>query len=430
MYASGTFPEHINSVYYVKRIYDYEKDAVIAKTRLIGPDFVNFNLTSRSSSNAIIPYTPNTVYWPVYVFVSKSNILRYHVVPNVNINISIGFDYGTNAVRNGTLFRAISQKSIAASGKLAQSRGGFGSVVLKANFNASNPSDCIGLSGGTVRFDTLLQSGMAQYSSNLLIKLTDLNVTTGTLDDKFLWSTGIINGTTMTRAQHDAAMSNSMFTTGGTVTFGDRLFAVTYAPNDAFMAQYSTFDKWIALIIFLCAIVISWGACTVLFFVNRLSYSRKLRAHSKRQYQTLKDNQDNLTALLRRIANQEQKTRATINALPDYVIVTNAMGKIVQFNTAFEELFQHTEQQLAEGIFISSVFFKLYNNNPNWFKLATDDQTIESTMETKKGEVNVKILVRPLNSVSALHDNDLTTKLGHNDIADDSEDYVIIARPV
>lgn len=65
MYASGTFPEHINSVYYVKRIYDYEKDAVIAKTRLIGPDFVNFNLTSRSATNAIIPYTPNTVYWPV-----------------------------------------------------------------------------------------------------------------------------------------------------------------------------------------------------------------------------------------------------------------------------------------------------------------------------------------------------------------------------
>jgi sensor domain CHASE-containing protein len=229
-----------------------------------------------------------------------------HVVPTSNINVSIGFDYGTNAIRNGTVYKAINSRSTAASGKLAQSRGGIGSILLIPVFNSTNSSDCIGLAGGTIRFDTLLQSGMAQYSQNLLISLTDLNVTTGP-DDAFLWSTGTINGTSMTRVQTESAMSSSLFRAYGNVTFGDRLVSITYAPNDAFLAQYRTFDKWIALILFLIAILVSVGGCIVLFFARRLTYSHKLREHSKKRYQMLKDNQDNLTSLLRRIANQEQK---------------------------------------------------------------------------------------------------------------------------
>jgi PAS domain-containing protein len=118
--------------------------------------------------------------------------------------------------------------------------------------------------------------------------------------------------------------------------------------------------------------------------------------------------------------------------LPDLIIITNNVGRVIQFNTAFESLYKHTEQELSTGVFISSIFFKLYQQNPDWYKQPTNGM-IDTTMETREGEITVKAMTRNLAvaDTAAMPQNDLVSKLSSNEEPhEESEDYVIIARLV
>jgi len=286
--------------------------------------------------------------------------------------------------------------------------------------NGNNSGLCVEI----IAFDDLSTTTLALWSSNIVINLYD-NSQPANTENNFLYSSAS-NGALWNMSQGAAAISQSLFTVNTTVTFADKNITVVFGSTSSFLANYTTIDKSAALVACMIIMLLILCACVFLFFVQRLKRSRKARKVSKEQISVLKDAQKSLKQILGKVAAQEQKTRITLNFLPDYIAIINNNGLILQSNLSFDKAFGLTPDKLEKGLQIGNYFLDL----PSTFFLDSKyaQEPVITTAYGSDGKEEVSIRVCNLKNIGY----DLnTTNLCPDDLVEDygdDESYVIIIR--
>jgi PAS domain S-box-containing protein len=285
--------------------------------------------------------------------------------------------------------------------------------------------------GVTANFysDQVVKSAMASFTSNLYVNVYDYSSSTpNDPESVFLTSTAQPNNTLWTSAQSYELMNNAPFTANSSVTFGERKYGVFFIATNAYVDSFQSFDKYTAIIVSMIALLLMLIACIFIFFFNRLQRSKAMRMRSKRQVTSLLDSQNSLRGYLSRIASQEKKARTLINSMPDYVIVTNTAGRILQTNKKFDQTFGYSEEQMTNGVSVDNIFLHM----PSGFYKNHITEAIETVATTQNGAISVMLIVNSMDT-DEHSDHILTTKLVAEAELQDSEDqeaFVLIARPV
>jgi PAS domain S-box-containing protein len=146
------------------------------------------------------------------------------------------------------------------------------------------------------------------------------------------------------------------------------------------------------------------------------------------QIDLLKTNQTALRILLDRIAAQEAETRAVINSLPDFICVITVNGKILQTNSAFDDEFPFTQQEMEKGVHIWNIFTELASD----FYRTIDEEEVATQASRRFGDViDVSVRVRSLkeaNEASSTQSQEKVTGLTSLNLQDAEEAYVVIAK--
>lgn len=146
---------------------------------------------------------------------------------------------------------------------------------------------------------------------------------------------------------------------------------------------------------------------------------------------SLKEAQRSLKRVLGRVATQEQKTRMTINFIPDYIIVINSRGEIVQSNKSFDKTFGLTEERMRQEVNVENLFLEL---KPSFYSDPSFAETpVPTIATTDKGTEEVIMVICNLNVIgnelitSNIAQEDMIIEKG---LEEDEESFVIIARPI
>jgi hypothetical protein len=160
---------------------------------------------------------------------------------------------------------------------------------------------------GAILFGQLTQATLQGITKNVIVSISDMNATSSDQYQGFVYSTA--NNGTNTVDQNSAMLAYAPFVSVANVPFQDRVLQVTLIPTDDYINTHRSSNKWIALAVSLCLMVILLIGCVILYFTRKLFLSRESRKRAHIQIDLLKTNQSALRILLDRIASQEQKTR-------------------------------------------------------------------------------------------------------------------------
>jgi CHASE1-domain containing sensor protein len=282
MYATGSPPEFTTVVLINNVVPGDQRDAFVAKMRTRGPDFLNYNITARTATNAVIPAPVADVYYPAIGIVPLDNGTR----------VGLGFDQGSEAKRNATLNRAIRNRAIASTAKTTFS------FQLYTKVGCSIYSPVFYANGSIAKlvifsFKTgdMLQNAMSDMLSSVTVSVLDTNETDP--NTRFLYNSNQYNGTDasylpMTYQQNDDMINNSQFTSSVQVVFGDRLWKVFFIATPSFISLYTGFEKYIGIIVSVVVCVIWAGVCLVLSIATKLEQARRARQRSQLEIENLR----------------------------------------------------------------------------------------------------------------------------------------------
>ncbi len=302
---------------------------------------------------------------------------------------------------------------------------GFNMYTAVKSRNDSNVNKGIMLTG--FRAGDLIQTALDSMTKDVTVNVYDMNATD--LTNNFMYSTKQWNATgayytDMPQSQAATFISAAPFYKEATVNVATRVYKIVFIPTDSFIAARRTTAKIFvitAIMIFMLVLLI---LCVALFFGRRLYRTHVQRKRSREQFVILREYAKNLRGLLDKIASQEQKTRATVNALDDLIVVTNHTGKILQTNTSFDAALGYTESQLEKGVSLGVV---VANIEQDFLQQQLGQAAIQKVVRTKEGvEVNVLLSVRALaaDTTSPIQDSLIIPK------SDSDEAFVVIMRQI
>lgn len=176
----------------------------------------------------------------------------------------------------------------------------------------------IGIASVTIRIDDMIVNSIPDLSARSVhVAVFDSNYTKGDPEQGFIVSSqpGPNNITLVTAAQNNITIQQAQFLESGKFVFFDRVFSVVFIPTPLYINSFSSFQKWVPVIVSSILTLILIAACVVLLFLRRMHRAKKQRADSRKQMKILRENQESLRELLNRIVAQEHKTRATISKL-------------------------------------------------------------------------------------------------------------------
>jgi len=418
--ASGQFPDNVNTMVYAQMVLNQDRDAFVAKIRSMAseiPLYQGFNITGRNANNQVVPMWTEPLY-----------AVAIHVAPLKGAQIILGANLMANPSRALDILNANLTMNITATPTFTTLRDGSyrPGVSLYSAVTDLNGT-WVGIASVTIRIDELMVNAIPELASRgVYAAVFDLNYTSSDSTQGFIVTTqpGPNNTTLITAAQNNITMQQAEFLETGTFSFFDRLYSVVLIPTSSYINSFSSIQKWVPVIVSSILTLILVGICISIMFIRRMNKARKQRAESKNQMKKLRENQDNLRKLLNRIASQEHKARATINAIRDVVIVINRAGRILHTNKAFDKLFVYSEMELERGIQISSLFPDL---GEDFFTAVTVD-SVQTVARSRFGiSFPMEIVVECLDMVdnSIISSVDSVSKAAEEN-ENDVEAYVIV----
>jgi PAS domain S-box-containing protein len=422
MYTTGQFPTFLSTISFSARVPYEQQDAWLQYMRTQGPDYVNMTINARDANNLPIPAPYSAVRYVVT-----------QIIPTVNMNIVVGYDMTSDQAKNDTLQRAIALRSTAASSRMLIvnqiGKEYVGIFIMHGVYNSTN-GDPIGLISGSMLVDQLTNAAILPIAQNLYVSVFDLNTTASDPYQGFVYSTAPPSGnnTVITTQQNNDLINAAMFTFSQPVHFSDRVFKVVLIPTNDYLASFDTYIKYLALIVSLGFMLLLLIGCVFLYLVRKLMRARQAKTAANIQIDLLSTNQTALRGLLDRIATQEQKARATINALPDSVCVINHEGKIIQMNQAFDKEFPFSQQELEKGIYTWSIFTELASD---FYHEVHETDITTQAVHRFGGSIEVQLRVRSIENNSNSTFTSLSNGLnGSQSMVQNPEKecYVIIVR--
>jgi PAS domain S-box-containing protein len=380
MNSGGSFPRYLSSIHYGRVVPIDQLDNFVTTTRSGGGDYSNLTVYGRDDAGKVFIPPVYATPWSPYRTVALMS------VPLSIMYGLIGFDFTTDPKRNVSMYITFQTRKPSCTGKLVTTVARALAVSLYVGIYNYTTNEPTGIMVGTVYFTHLMQEAVALIAKKFDVSLVDMNVTSPT--DPFMYSTA-----TASSQEHTALLASAPYTAETYTLFADRLLKVILIPQGDYQSLFDTSTRWVALVLSLCFMVVLLGGCFFLYFSRKLYDAKQKRKQANEEIDLLKTNQSALRTLLDRIANQESKTRAVINAIPDLVCVTDANGRIVQMNTAFESQFPFTQQEMEKGVYTWDIFTELASD---FFKAVDDQEVVTQATKRFGGIVDVSIRVRNL----------------------------------
>jgi CHASE1-domain containing sensor protein len=416
VYATGTFPEYIYALVHMYAVPDADRDAFEAKIRTLGPQYTNYYIYAKAANGSDIP-SPHSiaVHYPVV-----------EVAPwSPEFWSSIGYDHYSAPPRAQAINNAFNTREPSATSKVTfvTTTAVPGCAVYAPIFDFYNQSVHSGIAESAVLIGDLIQQAMTDLSSQVNINVIDMNATDP--DTSFLYNSEL--GTSITFNQSSQYINEQPFYVNQTIRFYDRIWSVTFMPTDSFMAAHNTVEKYIGIIVSSIVFLILMGGCIILFFIKHMQRIVQSRQKGIAQIGALKEKQTGLNDLLRRITVQEQRARATIDAIPDIVILLDYSGRIVHSNSTFDELFGFDETTLQKGVFIGTAF---PDTEFGFFRNIDGDDVVTTMAKTIHGRFQAEIKVRRLGNVRRQESSQKSLVMEMDRINQEEEAYIVIAKKV
>jgi CHASE1-domain containing sensor protein len=371
--ANGS-PKFFTQVSFAQYIAVEDTDRFVASIKQLGGPYANMTVASIDAMNQRVPIKTS----------GPTRCIITQTVPTTILTNALGFDACTESVRNATLIKALNTGELTLSSQLTSIfRPNTVSVNLAMPVNSTINH---GVVVATVTFSDFIESTFATLLNGYEVTFYDMNTTE---QDKFLYTThGEIN--TTETSQHNAEfIALAPFTYSTYFTLADRVYRIEIIPYSTYLRKFNSSPKYIALIVSLVIMMALLIICAFIYFGRKLFRAKKRREEANIQIDLLKTNQSALRTLLDRIATQESKTRAVINSLTDCICVITPTGKIVQTNSAFDETFPFTQQEMEKGVYSWDVFTELASD---FFRICSDKEI--NTVATRRFGDTIDVSLR------------------------------------
>jgi PAS domain S-box-containing protein len=436
-YADG-YPKFVEIIAYGPRVLDSDKSAFINATRAIGPLYANFSMYTTNQPVFATPVlAPATAYYPVILGTmtektenvtpgfdrkTKIAILGWDIASPVNKQTTALVEATKKSSVSGVLTIPSSAKDPETGAKLF-----LHSTVWTLNpvFNLTTGA-LSGILGGSLGVEPLLDSQLL-IIPDVVCTMYDLNATNDYNGGLFYHSKHFANNTDVLSYR-----TRSLYTISADFNFIDRRYKLVFDTTDNFIVSHMGTERWTGIVVSCIAFVIGEAICIAVAILLRLKVSIDKRAKSKRALTTLKDGYEKTKLLLGRIARQEAKARATLNAVSDFVITVNSTGRIIQTNKVFDKLFGYSETSLQQGLVISQVFTKLANDFFSDPKLMSNDEDVPiqtSAATNYSHDLDVVVVLKNLATIS-VGNNNTGIMSGDDDVElqEDEEAFVLVGK--
>jgi PAS domain-containing protein len=407
----------INTLNYLRIVTHDENVTFVNEMRALGGIYSNFTLTTRNQNNSIIDFVQSPVYFP----------LTMAYPPDMLASV-IGFDSSTRLPNGDTIRKALLTNSLSATGKTVSVNALTPSIIIYAPVCDANDSEQLALAAVALRADRLVEmvvndTPMRDDGIIFMFDHGNYNASTFKAQERIMYSNlKNLNAKLSTNLESVSEITEQMLidimrkneAVRYTIDVADRLYLLSFIPTDSFINRTRSVDKWIGLIVPMILSVLFVGGA--LIFARVIYYNRTMMVKDHERVVILEEQQQKLQELLNKIAIQDKKTRQTINAIQDFVIITNTKGRILSTNSIFDTTFAYKSTELEKGIYIGSIFPQLERL---FFVEMDPNDTVDTVAKTRFLMIPVQV------SVSRILEGEEFESAKFNE---EDEAYLIVAR--
>jgi PAS domain-containing protein len=352
------YPQYVEAVMYCDRVSASDATAYTNNMKSQGGYYSNFAIHSGDQ-----PYSTSTTlnaadeYYPVTLSVGVDYFTK-SIGPQFNRSKEIaflGWDLATVAnkdavnIVNATLKPAVGDVQL----KLGGSPNGIqlfqnSTVAALIPIVDASGNRLKGVFAGIFGVEEILTSVVSGLD-NIIVTLIDNNKTA--INGGLLYNSLFYANINDIQKVRDSARYN----TAQNFTVLNKQYQLIFTSTEDYVNKNAAINRWSGSIIAIVLFIILEGFCLALFFFLRLRLSLRERKNSKRAINALKDGHERTKLLLHRLAKQEAKARATVDAVPFFVIILNSVGRILHTNKNFDKTFGYSESQLQQGLHITAV---------------------------------------------------------------------------
>lgn len=345
-------PPYVNLMMYNDRVLSADKNAYIASKRSQGGLYANFTIFTKQGDDAV-------EYYPVALSnVPRAMEFQVHAGFDRLSEIAfLGSDIYEPASKNAFAYLESEQKASISDSFFSETTVDSNNKTVYKNSSILIMLPVVDTTSGALRgsfsahysMDQLIADIVQDNTFNFLVTMYDSNNTA--LNGGLIYNSySLSNNEEVVKAQ-----KREMFTVQGNITFLTRVYTLKFTSTASYVISKQGASRWIGVIIGAVVLVCGELLCLSLFIFFRLRKSIRDRLRKKRALHALKDSHERTKLLLSRLAKQEAKSRATVDAIPDFVIILNWTGRIVHTNRTFDKLFGYSHKQLEEGLHITAV---------------------------------------------------------------------------
>jgi PAS domain S-box-containing protein len=397
--------------------------ALITQTRARGGMYANYTDYGLDSNNNKVPQnlTTSSLYLPV-LFTAPIGNEQW-----------LGYDYYSNLLLRTEIVRGGKIKHSTVYTVQLNDTGGYMYHIIGFQVFDFFTGAIIGAAYAKVDLLSIVKDVVSTelMGAGVSFSLFNINITNPTNYTYGVWQYSTLEGATE-QSVKDHIASSEFVSSNSIVYLSDAYFRLVITSSKDYVAQNTSFDRYIAVIVTCVGTIVLIIGCIVVIFVNRVVLSLQARAKGMRRLEALRANHDNMSILLGRLAQQEAKTRACLNCIPEFLAMISDNGKIMHTNQYFDEVFGYSEQKLEMGITITWLFPKL---DLLFYRLADSQHDRDTTkwreaiaMSSEEKEITVLFTVKSLESAQ-LRSDVMSEVNKHQDVnQEDREAYVVIGR--
>jgi CHASE1-domain containing sensor protein len=367
----------IRSVNVLVVVKNSSMNTFIQDMRSKGYPYTNFSVTGRNADNTLIPYYP---YPTSYVLTMTAPFSKF--------DNQIGYDAASSSIKTQTIEKAISTGELTCTPLTVLPSTNESSIVFFQPIY-DTAGDPVGLVTTPMIISTLLADSISQgFTLYAIMQVFDLSAANDTASE-FLYSTVLqsqvpfqgVSVDDLTVQQHIEMQNLAPYTVKMNIRVADRNWQVVFIPTSQFQNMYNDFTKWIIMsVIFAAAGLL---ILLLMIFIKRWEYSNKMRNLDQQRVIVLEESRERVQNIMNRITDTERQIRTIINAIPDFITVITAEGKIVVSNASFDRQFGFTDVDYQKGVNISSVLPSLkddFYNQPEQVEIKTQAKTRFASM--------------------------------------------------
>ncbi|KAL0487306.1 7-dehydrocholesterol reductase [Acrasis kona] len=395
---------------YMDLVHSENVTSYLANIRSWGGNYTNVNYINGFLSTE--PDVPRPYYYVTTLYIPEGK--------------TSGTSIGSSLSRNQTITAVLESRSIQVSSKIDLAVGASGVAVIAPVIRSGVVT---GFVSNSISISRLLSQSVT-LSNDQGVVLLDYN------DPDVTVMSVLTDGIKLKKDsdQHKYSdvielLRNARSTSNSTVNIYNRQYVMIYFTNSLPASE----TKIIPLIVCLFFMLIVEVTLIILFFYRRIVIVRKMQDLTRGRLDILETHRVKLSALLKKSIRSEAKSRSIINSLTDIVIVIDKVGRILQTNQSFDNLFAFNEQEWNGGVKLSSILVDL---DPMFFESLVSGSTLTTKASAKSGDdyqVEVKVSnmigddgVESKTPTSAVEKNKVELKLNKEE--EEEEAYVVLLR--